>query len=73
MQSRLAGEAPPEIAAALGFSDGASGAIQFARSTPGVVSALIGMKRVAHVRANLALAQIEPGSDESINSLFVEE
>jgi aryl-alcohol dehydrogenase-like predicted oxidoreductase len=73
MQSRLAGSAPAEIAAALGFGDGASCAIQFSRSTPGVASALIGMKRVAHVRANLALAKVEPGSPESIEGLFEEE
>ena len=30
--------------------------LQFVRSTPGVTSALVGMKTAAHVRDNLALA-----------------
>jgi len=72
MQSRLAGPAPAEISTALGFADGAKSALQFVRSTPGVASALVGMKRVAHVRENLALARVEPGTPESIESLFQE-
>lgn len=35
----------------------ASGSLQLVRSTPGVTTALVGMRQVAHVRANLALAQ----------------
>jgi aryl-alcohol dehydrogenase-like predicted oxidoreductase len=72
MQSRLAGTAPVDVGAALGFTDGALCAIQFSRSTPGVASSLVGMKRVAHVRSNLALATVEPGSAESVESLFEE-
>jgi aryl-alcohol dehydrogenase-like predicted oxidoreductase len=72
LQSRLAGAAPPEVCAALGFADGARCAIQFTRSTPGVTSALVGMSRVAHVRENLELAKTAPGSSESIAALFEE-
>lgn len=72
LQSRLAGSPPSEICAAMGFTDGAKCALQFTRSTPGVASALVGMKRVAHVRDNMELARIAPGSAESIEALFEE-
>ena len=35
-------------------------ALQFTRSCPGVLAALVGMKTPAHVAANLALNKIEP-------------
>lgn len=38
---------------------GAQTAIQFVRSTPGITTALVGMSRVEHVEANLALVQID--------------
>ncbi|WP_162909630.1 aldo/keto reductase [Aggregatilinea lenta] len=45
-------------------------AIQFARSTPGVTTALVGMRTAAHVDENLAVAQIPPTAPDVINSLF---
>lgn len=33
--------------------------LQFVRSTPGVTTALVGMKQIEHVKENLAMAQIE--------------
>ncbi|MBI5958868.1 MAG: aldo/keto reductase [Chloroflexi bacterium] len=47
-------------------------AIQFARSTPGVTSALIGMGQVAHVEQNLALAAQKPTDPGVIRGLFPE-
>jgi aryl-alcohol dehydrogenase-like predicted oxidoreductase len=35
-------------------------ALQFARSTPGITCALVGMKTTAHAEENAALAKIEP-------------
>ncbi|MCD4686744.1 MAG: aldo/keto reductase [Anaerolineae bacterium] len=45
-------------------------AIQFARSTPGVTSALIGMRAEAHVEENLAVAAHPPTEPDVIHSLF---
>jgi aryl-alcohol dehydrogenase-like predicted oxidoreductase len=36
---------------------GAQAALDFVRTTPGVGTALVGMKRVAHVRENLAIVR----------------
>jgi aryl-alcohol dehydrogenase-like predicted oxidoreductase len=40
------------------------------RSTPGIATALVGMSRVEHVRANLALAGVPPASQEQFSRLF---
>jgi aryl-alcohol dehydrogenase-like predicted oxidoreductase len=45
-------------------------AIQFARSTPGVTSALVGCSQTIHVEENLALAQVEPADADTIRGLF---
>jgi len=47
-------------------------AIQFARSTPGNTTALVGMSQVAHVDENLALVPIAPSDPDVIRSLFAE-
>ncbi|MBN1565013.1 MAG: aldo/keto reductase [Anaerolineae bacterium] len=45
-------------------------AIQFARSTPGVTLALVGMSHADHVAENLALAGISPADSDTIRGLF---
>ena len=45
-------------------------ALQFARSTPGVTTALVGMKSVEHVVENLQLAAVEPTRIEDFLQLF---
>jgi len=53
-QSRLAHGLPPEIRNRLPeLETDAQRAIQFARSTPGIGTVLIGMKEVSHVEENL--------------------
>ncbi len=47
-------------------------AAQFARSTPGVTSALIGMSQTAHVEENLALACHAPVDPNVIRGLFAD-
>jgi aryl-alcohol dehydrogenase-like predicted oxidoreductase len=44
--------------------------LQFARSTPGVTTALVAMRSLEHVDENLALAEREPAKPEVIESLF---
>lgn len=61
MQARLAHALPPSVRQPLdGLDTDAQRALQFARSAPGVTSALVGMSDVAHVRENLALATVAP-------------
>jgi aryl-alcohol dehydrogenase-like predicted oxidoreductase len=45
-------------------------ALQFVRSTPGVTTALVGMKQAAHVDENLKTAQVAPASWEQYSKLF---
>jgi aryl-alcohol dehydrogenase-like predicted oxidoreductase len=44
--------------------------LQFARSVPGLTTALVGMSRVEHVQANLALVGVEPASRDQFMMLF---
>ena len=45
-------------------------ALQFARSVPGLTTALVGMSRVEHVQANLALVGVAPASRDQFIKLF---
>ncbi len=53
-----------------GLSTSAQRAIQFVRSTPGVTTALVGMKSRTHVEENLAVAHTAPLSAQDIAQLF---
>lgn len=53
-----------------GLDTDAQRAIQFARSTPGVTSTLVGMSDPAHVEENLVLASTPPISPDVIRRLF---
>jgi aryl-alcohol dehydrogenase-like predicted oxidoreductase len=44
--------------------------MQFVRSTPGITTALVGMSRVEHVRANLSIVGVAPASQEQFSRLF---
>jgi len=45
-------------------------ALQFVRSTPGVTTALVGMKQVSHVAENLWTARVPPATWEQYSKLF---
>jgi len=71
LQSRLARNLPPVLKDHLpNLRTDAQRAIQFARSTPGVGTALVGMKQIAHVEENLRVAEVPPASPEQILRLF---
>src|SRR5262249_28998377 len=53
-----------------GLASDAQRCLQFARSTPGVTTALVGMRSPEHVDENLALARHEPSKPELIDALF---
>jgi aryl-alcohol dehydrogenase-like predicted oxidoreductase len=70
LQGQLTKNLPPFIRAALSLQDNSSLALQFARSVPGLTTALVGMSNVAHVKANAQLVAVEPASREQFLKLF---
>jgi aryl-alcohol dehydrogenase-like predicted oxidoreductase len=70
LQSRLTRGLPQVLAEVFGLDTDAQRAIQFVRSSPGVGSALVGMKQVKHVEENLAVASVPPASLEQFMRLF---
>jgi aryl-alcohol dehydrogenase-like predicted oxidoreductase len=60
-QGQLARNLPPMIAELLpGLTTDAQRALQFVRSTPGIGTALVGMKMLAHLDENLGVAALPP-------------
>jgi aryl-alcohol dehydrogenase-like predicted oxidoreductase len=70
LQGQLTKTLPPFIRAALGLQDNSSLALQFARSVPGLTTALVGMSNVQHVKANTQLVSVEPAAREQFLKLF---
>ena len=71
LQGRLSHQLPTTIGEALsGLHSDAQRAIQFARSTPGITTALVGMKSVAHVEHNLELTKVPPAPFDQFQKLF---
>lgn len=70
LQGQLTRNLPAYIGAALGLQTSSAQALQFARSTPGVTTALVGMSRAEHVRANQALLGVEPAPRDQFLKLF---
>lgn len=71
LQAKLAAGLPPVVSEALkGLRTGAQRAIQFARSTPGITTALVGMSQVAHVEENLEVAATPPAEMDDYLKLF---
>jgi len=71
LQARLARNLPSEIRNRLpGARTDAQCAIQFARSTPGITVALVGMSNPTHVRENLDLAKIPPAAEDQYLGLY---
>lgn len=70
LQGQLTKNLPAFINGALGLKDNASLALQFARSVPGLTTALVGMSQVRHVKANLELIGVQPASREQFMKLF---
>jgi aryl-alcohol dehydrogenase-like predicted oxidoreductase len=71
MQGQLSRGLPPELATALsGLDTDAQRALQFVRSTPGVGTALVGMKTIAHVEENASVGRTSPVPWEQFQRLF---
>jgi aryl-alcohol dehydrogenase-like predicted oxidoreductase len=72
-QARLTRDLPDFVSGILGMKNSAGNAIQFARSTAGLTTSLIGMGRKEHVIANLEPARFPPTPAEEWNKLFMEQ
>src|SRR5579859_2955933 len=70
LQGQVARNLPPFVAQALGLQSDAERALQFARSSPGITTALVGMSRPEHVKANARLAGIAPATVDEFSKLF---
>ena len=71
LQGRLTEELPEEVAAA--FPETASPAqqaLQFSRSAPGIVTALVGASNPAHARDDFGLCGVPPAAPERVLGLF---
>ncbi len=69
-QGKMAQGLPRFIGEALGLENDAQRAIQFARSSPGIITALVGMSRPDHARANAKLAAQPVAAPEQLARLF---
>ncbi|HXE91771.1 MAG TPA: aldo/keto reductase [Terriglobales bacterium] len=72
-QGQLTAGLPASLVQSLGATEDTHAALQFARSAPGLLTALIGMSAPEHVAANLQVAIHPPLSAETWKSLFREE
>jgi aryl-alcohol dehydrogenase-like predicted oxidoreductase len=70
LQGQLTRGLPADVRSKLGDGTDAQRAIQFARSTPGLGTALVGMKQAAHVKDNLTVARIPPLRSDQFAALF---
>ena len=70
-QGQLTRNLPPVVAEFLpGLETDAQRALQFVRSTPGIGTALVGMKSVAHVEENAAVTGVSPLPPAEFARLF---
>lgn len=74
LQGQLARNLPEMIGDTFqGLDTDGQRALQFVRSTPGVTTALVGMKQLSHVEENLKTACIPPAPWEQYSKLFQSE
>ena len=72
LQARLARDLPEALAEKFpGLTTDAQRAIQFTRSTPGILAALVGMSHAAHVAENLAVASVPPLTETRRIATFI--
>jgi aryl-alcohol dehydrogenase-like predicted oxidoreductase len=70
LQGQVAKNLPGFVAEALGLQNDAERALQFVRSSPGITTALVGMSRAEHVKANARLAGVAPATADDFSKLF---
>ncbi len=70
LQGQVASNLPEFVGEALGLDSDAERALQFVRSSPGITTALVGMSREEHVRANAKLVAVLPATIDQFSKLF---
>jgi aryl-alcohol dehydrogenase-like predicted oxidoreductase len=70
LQGQLGSNLPGFVAEALGLENDAERALQFVRSAPGITTALVGMSRVEHARANARLVCEPTATVDQFSKLF---
>ena len=70
LQGQLTERLPDEVRIPLGLETDSQRALQFVRSTPGIGTALAGMKRALHVDENAAVEQVPPVDSVTLEKLF---
>jgi aryl-alcohol dehydrogenase-like predicted oxidoreductase len=71
LQGQILGHIPGNFTERMpGLATAAQRAIQFVRSTPGVLAPLVGMRNIEHVRENAVLACVPPLGDAQYFKLF---
>jgi aryl-alcohol dehydrogenase-like predicted oxidoreductase len=70
LQGQLSQNLPAFVAEALGLHSDLERALQFARSSPGIATALVGMSRASHVEANAKLVGVKPAGIDEFSKLF---
>jgi aryl-alcohol dehydrogenase-like predicted oxidoreductase len=70
LQGQVTRNLPGFVAEAFGLDNDAERALQFARSAPGITTALVGMSRVEHAKANARLVNVPPATIETFSKLF---
>lgn len=70
LQGQVASNLPGFVAEALGLENDAERALQFARSAPGITTALVGMSRAEHARANARLVGVPTATVDEFSGLF---
>jgi len=70
LQGQVAKNLPAFVAEAFRLENDAERALQFVRSSPGITTALVGMSRLEHVKANARLVNVAPATTEQFAKLF---
>ena len=70
LQGQVAKNLPEFVAQALGLENDAERALQFVRSSPGITTALVGMARAEHAKANARLVGVAPATLDEFSKLF---
>lgn len=70
MQGQVASGLPAFVAETFGLENDAERALQFVRSAPGITTALVGMSRGEHVRANTRMKNVAQATVDEFSKLF---
>ena len=70
LQGQVAKNLPEFVAQAMGLENDAERALQFVRSSPGITTALVGMARAEHAKANARLVGVAPATLDEFSKLF---